>query len=365
MVQATQPYQTGDAAGSVRPRLIPMLGGRVLHSRLLWSLIRAVATIWFVATLLFFLFRLMPSNPIDVFVQEAVVMRGLSIDQAHAEAAALFAVDLDRPVFLQYLDYMRQLATGNLGESLVSPGTSVSSIITTFLPWTLLTVGTALLISFTLGVVLGTLSAYFRGSVLDHVVSAIAAFLQGIPEFVLGLVIIVYFGVRLEWFNIATQRGAYTPGIEAGFTSEFILDVMKHAWLPLLTYVVATISFWILLMKNSTTSVLGEDYVTVAEARGLSNRTVLRSYVARNAVLPIVTYAAIILATSLGGSAVFETLFVYRGIGARLTEAVNSRDYPVMQGIFLVLTAAVVFSSIIADVVYGRIDPRIRLGKTR
>lgn len=327
--------------------------------------LRAIFTIWFVATLLFFLFRLLPSSPIDVFVQEAVVIRGLNIDQARAEAAALFAVDLDRPVLLQYLDYMKELATGNFGESLVSRGTSVSSIVVTFLPWTLFTVGIGVALSYLLGIALGMLAAYWRGSWIDHLISLVTAFLQGIPQFVLGLLIIVYLGVQFQLFDIAAQRGAYTPGIETGFTWTFISDVLRHAWLPMVAYIISTISLWVLLMKNSTTAALEEDYVHVAHARGLRDWRIMLQYVGKNSMLPLVTYAAIAVGTSLGGSAIFETLFVYRGIGQRLTEAINARDYPVMQGIFLVLTAAVVISNLIADMLYGVIDPRIRKGSNR
>ncbi len=335
--------------------------GRLLNNYVVKSLLKALFTIWFVATLIFFLVRLLPSNPIDVFIQEAIVMRGLSVDQARVEAESLFALDLDRPLPLQYLDYLQQLVTFNLGQSIVSKGTPVSSIIMTFLPWTLFTVGTGLLISFVLGIVLGTLAAYRRGTWIDNVISTFAAFMEGIPQFVLGLVIIVFFGVRLQWFNIATQRGAYTPGIEIGLNGPFIWDVLKHAWLPIVAYVLTTVSRWILLMKNATTASLEEDYVNVARARGLEDRRIASAYVARNSILPLVTYAAIALGFSLGGAAIFEQVFVYRGIGQRLNEALNARDYPVMQGILLVLTISVVISNLLADVLYGRIDPRIRI----
>lgn len=346
-------------------RAVPARNANVLEkvrgNYIVRSLGKALFTIWFVATLIFFLVRLLPSNPIDVYVQEAVVMRGLNIDQARAEAASLFAIDLDRPLPLQYLDYMKELLSFNLGTSLVSRGTPVGSIIMTFLPWTLLTVGTGLLISFTLGIVLGTISAYRRGTVIDNVISTFAAFMEGIPQFILGIIIIVYFGVRLQWFNIAAQRGAYTPGIEIGFNGAFILDVIKHAWLPMVAYILTTVSRWILLMKNATTASLEEDYVNVARARGLEDRRIASAYVGRNSILPLVTYAAIALGFALGGSAIFEQVFVYRGLGQRLVEALNARDYPVMQGVLLVLTISVVISNLLADVLYGRIDPRIRI----
>jgi len=179
-------------------RSIPGRGilGRILGNYLVRSLFRVIATIWFVATLSFFLFRLLPSSPIDVFIQEAIVQRGATVEQAQAEATALFDFDLNRPLPLQYLDFMSQLARGNLGKSLVSRGTPVSGIIATYLPWTLFTVGLGVILSFTIGIALGTLMAYRRGSVIDHVLSAIAAFLHGIPQFVLGLLMIFWLGVH-------------------------------------------------------------------------------------------------------------------------------------------------------------------------
>lgn len=347
-----------------RVRTIPGRGllGRAFGSYVVQSFFRVIATIWFVATLSFFLFRLLPSSPIDVFIQDAIVQRGATVEQAQAEATALFDFDLNRPLPLQYLDFMSQLARGNLGKSLVSRGTSVSSIIATYLPWTLFTVGLGVILSFTIGVALGTLMAYRRGSAIDHILSAIAAFLHGIPQFVLGLLMIFWFGVQWHWFNLSDTRGALSPGVIPGFELRFFGDVLKHAWLPIAAYVFTSISHWMLLMKNATTASLEEDYVMVARARGLSDGRIASAYVARNSILPLVTQAAITFGYALGGSVIIETLFVYRGIGNRLAESINQRDYPLMQGILLVLTAAIIFSNLLADILYSRIDPRVRVG---
>ena len=328
------------------------------------TLAKAIFTIWFVATLLFFLFRLLPSNPIDVYMQEAIVIRNMTVDQARAEATAIFEVDLDRPLPLQYLDFINQLAHGNLGKSLISKGTPVGSIIIQFLPYTIFTVGTGLAVSFILGISLGTIMAYKRESWIDHVLSTFAAFMHGIPQLIAGILMIVWLGVQLKLFSVSAVRGALSPGIEPALTWTFFSDALAHAWLPIAAYVLTTISHWMLLMKNATTASLEEDYVSVARARGLSDQRIASAYVGRNSILPLITYAAIAFGGALGGSAIIETLFVYRGLGQRLTEAINSRDYPVMQGIFLVLTAAVIFSNLFADILYSRIDPRIRVGGT-
>ncbi len=340
----------------------PGIFGRIWRIFLVRSLVRAFLTIWFVASLLFFLFRLLPSNPFDVYVQDAVINRGVSADVARAEAEAYFAIDIDRPIVLQYFDYMRGLASGNMGLSIVARGTPVLQIVLAFLPWTLFTVGTGLLLSFTVGTACGLLMAYRRDRPVDHVLSSFAAFTNGIPDYVMGLMLIFWLGVQLQLFNIAKTRGALSAGVQPGFTWTFFSDALSHAWLPILAYVLTTIATWMLQMKNAATASLEEDYVTVARARGLSDGRIARAYVGRNSVLPLVSYVAIALGGALGGSTIIEALFVYRGLGNRLAEAINSRDYPVMQGIFLVTTASIVFANILADVIYTRIDPRVRVG---
>lgn len=298
--------------------------------------LRALATIWFVTTLLFFLFRFMPT--------ELPPPPGLP------------------PLWRQYLDYLGRLARGDLGLSFQAR-TPVADIIKAFLPWTLFTVGTGLAISFTLGVALGTLMAYRRGGVLDHALTTFAAIMLGFPQFLLGILLLVYAGVRWQLFDVSRQRGALSPGVRPGLTWTFVADALAHAWLPMLAYVLTTIGPWLLLTKNAATATLEDDYVNQARARGLTERRILAAYVARNSLLPLVSYGAIALGNALGGSVIFEEIFVYRGLGNRLSEAILRRDFPVMQGVFLALTAAVVVANLLADLLYARLDPRVRVGE--
>ena len=157
------------------------------------------------------------------------------------------------------------------------------------------------------------------------------------------------------------MRGAYSPGMKPGFTLAFIKDIFFHAALPILTYVLTTVGGWMLAMKSSTISTLGEDYVTVAEARGLPERRIITSYVGRNASLPLITQLAISIGFVVGGSTLIEFIFVYQGIGQLLLSSINARDYPVMQGVFLIITIAVILANFLADFVYGWLDPRIRV----
>jgi peptide/nickel transport system permease protein len=334
---------------------------RITSNYVVRMLSRAIFTVWFVTSLIFFLVRLMPSNPIDVYINELIVQYGLPYAEARDQAASLFAIDLDAPLHEQYFDYMGQLLHGNLGESLRSPGTPVWTIIIAFLPWTLFSVGLGLIISFILGVLIGMLLAYKRQAWWEPVVSGTASVLSSIPNYIVGIVLLVYLGVYWDLVPIHQMRGSRSPGIQPGFTWVFIKDIFFHAALPVLTYVLSTIGSWILSMKSSTIGTLGEDYVTVARARGLSEGRITTAYVGRNAMLPLITQLLISIGFVVGGSILIESIFVYQGIGYRLLAALTTRDYPLMQGIFLVITISVVVSNLVADFIYGWFDPRVRV----
>jgi peptide/nickel transport system permease protein len=321
-----------------------------------------VLTVFVVVTLIFFLIRLLPGNPIEQMVSQLMSQTGMSAQEANDQAAALFAIDLNRPVLFQYFDYLGNLLRGDLGNSLLSPGTTVMSIILKFLPWTIFSVGTALMISFTFGILLGMFMAYRRDTWLDHLLTVFASVFSSVPNYLVGLVLIVWLGVQWKLVPIGAMRGALSPGTVPGFTWEFFSDAFFHAALPITTYVITTIGGWMLSMKSSTISTLGEDYVTVARARGLRDWRITTAYVGRNASLPLFTQLALSIGFVMGGSILIESIFVYQGIGQTLFDAINRRNYPVMQGIFLITTLAVVFANFLADLLYGWLDPRIKIG---
>jgi peptide/nickel transport system permease protein len=336
--------------------------GRITSNFLTRRIAKALFTIFFVTSLLFFLIRLMPSNPVDIFISELISQYGMSYQDARSQAASMFAIDLDAPLWQQYVTYLADLGRGDLGMSLRSVGTPVAIIIRQFLPWTLFSVGVGLLLSFTIGVALGMLMAYRRDSWLDNFLSLFASITTSIAPFLLGIMIIVFVGVQWRLINFAQLRGSTSPGVTPGFTLAFIKDVSMHAMLPIVTYVLVTVGYWMLSMRNSTMATLGEDYVTVARARGLSDARIATAYVGRNAALPLVTQFALSLATVIGGAAVIERLYSYQGLGSQLVTSVIQRDYSVMQGIFLFLTIAVVIANLVTDLCYGLLDPRIRIG---
>ena len=350
------------AQARLRPTFDPRryLGGSWRHP-IARAVAKAILTVWVATTLTFFLIRLMPGSPVDIKIDELINTSNgaLTYEEARTIASSLFAIDLDAPLHEQYLSFMGHVARGDLGYSFLSQGTPVIGIIMSVLPWTLFAVGTGLLLSFVAGIGLGLVAAYRRNSIFDHVVSTVASILTSVPNFLIALLIVLIFGVQLGIIPIAAMRGAYTPGVEVGPNLTFVLDVLFHASLPILVFFLTHLGHWVLSMRSATLAALDEDYVTAARARGLSDARITTAYVGRNAVLPLVTQFAIAAGYVVGGAVIIERIFVYQGVGLRLLNAVFQRDYPVMQGIVLLTTAAVVSANLIADLVYTRLDPRI------
>ncbi len=283
---------------------------------------------------------------------------------ASALAAGLFAFNPSESLLSQYVSFITGLAQGDLGVSITSPGTTVATVIQIYLPWTLFSVGVATLISFFVGLFSGIVMAYRRGSWLDHVLTTVGSILGSIPDYLIAVFVLVVLGVKFGLFNVAAARGAMSPGVEPNLSLDFLSDILYHASLPILCYVLAEVGNWALLMKSSTTETLGEDYVTVATARGLSHSRIRFGYVGRNAVLPLVTQLAVGLGFVVGGSIFVESFFKYPGIGSALFAALQSRDYTVMQGIFLIIAIAVVVANLLADILYSRLDPRVRVASS-
>lgn len=347
------------SVGVTQPTLWRWLD-RVTSNYVVRRLLKALFTIWFVTTLVFFVVRAMPGNPVDILLQD-LTLSGLSPDEARNQAAALLNLNLNQPIHEQYIAFMGNMVRGDLGNSYRSRGLRVVDMIASVLPWTLFSIGLSLIISFSLGVLIGTVIAYKRDTWIDHLVSNIAAALDAVPQYIIGLLLLLFLGTI--WKVVPNQQmlGALSPNVAIGFTVEFFADALKHVAVLSLAYVLSTIGSWILTMKSNTVATLGEDYVTVARARGLTDGRIITAYVGRNATLPLFTRLAISIGFVVGGSVLLENIFTYRGIGFLLTNAIATRDYPVMQGIFLVTTISVVAANLVADFAYGWLDPRIRI----
>ncbi|WP_244615971.1 ABC transporter permease [Stackebrandtia albiflava] len=318
---------------------------------------RAVLAIFIVASGVFFMVRLLPGNPVDVYIAK-LTAEGVPYEDAAAQAAAFYSFDPGTPMWQQYLDYLWGLVNGDFGTTLSH--IPVLEKIGHHLPWTLFSVGLALIISVAIGLLLGMVMAYRRGGLIDHSVSAIGSTLHAIPNYLLALIIVVIGGVQLRLFSLSDIRGTYTAGQEPGFSLVFLQDALYHASLPILAYVLTTVGTWALIMKASTTQALGEDYVMVARARGLGGGRIGAMYVGRNAVLPLVAQIATQAGFVVGGAIFVEIIFAYNGIGYALYNALNDRDYSLIQGLLLIITITVVFANLLADLSYGLLDPRIR-----
>ncbi len=329
------------------------------------KLLKALLTVWIVTTLIFFLIRLMPSNPIEQYIQNLVVQYGVTYQEAATRASSLFSIDLEASMISQYFDYLASAIRLDFGTSFLSPGVKVTEIIAARLPWTLFTVGLGLIFSFLVGIVLGAVAAYRRESWYEPIISGLSSFLSAIPDFLIAIFLILFFGV-FTWGGkgsivpIFQLRGNYGFEATPGWNIGFIKSVLGHAFVPILTYFFSQIGIWVLLMKGSTSGCLNSDYASIARARGLKPGKILRSYIGRNAMLPIATELAMRLGFIIGGSLIIEQLFVYQGLGLELLKATTNRDYPLMQAIFLVMTIAIVVSNLFAELLYGLLDPRIR-----
>ncbi len=257
----------------------------------------------------------------------------------------------------QFWSYLSALSSGDLGLSVAHFPTPVTEVISAGLWWTLWLAGISVLISFTLGTALGIFIAWRRGGVLDQTLPPLFALLGAFPYFWLAMLLLWVFGFQLGWFPL---RHAYGDDLEPGWTWLFISDMFRHAALPALSIVLATLGGWMLSMRNTMISVLGEDYITLAQAKGLSSRQVMLRYAARNAILPNLTGFGMAIGFVVSGSLLTEIVFSYPGQGYLLVQAVRAQDYPLMQGLFLTITLSVLFANWLLDILYAVLDPRTR-----
>ena len=217
--------------------------------------------------------------------------------------------------------------------------------------------GTATLISFIIGVSLGIFAAYNRGGKFDSLGAPTGALIGSFPQMVTAMLTLFAFGVTLDWFPVGY---GYNPDIDAGWTLEFFLSVASHAALPLITMVITGIGGWLFLMRNSMINTLGEDYITMGKAKGLSTKRVMVHYAARNAALPVVTAVAMALSFVVAGALLIEMIYNYPGLGNEMLGAVANRDYPLLQGLLLIIVVCVLTANFLADLAYLWLDPRLR-----
>jgi peptide/nickel transport system permease protein len=318
------------------------------------KLVFYVVALWGAVTLNFFLPRLAPGNPVQVLISKMAQTGAPPPGEAKALQALLGLGHGN--IFGQYVTYLNQLVHLHLGLSVTEFPVPVTHVIATGLPWTIVLVGVSTVLAFVIGTGLGALAGWRRSRWLDALVPS-TTFLTAMPYFWLALLLLYLFGVAL---HIAPLNGGYDPALIPGWSGPFILSAISHSLLPAFTIVIAQLGGWLLSMRNMTLLARSEDYVVAAEAKGLSPRRVLVGYAGRNAVLPSFTGFAISLGFVVSGSVIMEIVFSYPGIGYLLLQAAQDDDYPLMQGIFLVITISVLAANFLVDLLYGLVDPRTR-----
>jgi peptide/nickel transport system permease protein len=304
-------------------------------------------------TVAFIIPRVIPGNPVNAVIARS---QGANITPATIRALDLqFGTHTSEGLWGQYTHFWSSVAGGNLGLSTSNGMVSVTSVIRGALPWTLGLIGTATVLSFVLGTLIGALVGWRRGTWLDNLLPA-TTFFQAAPYFFLAFLAVDLFAVKLGWFP---AERAYSISTFPAFSFSYVSDVLDHAILPALTIVVASAAGWIIGMRNVMITTMDEDYVLLAQAKGLPKQRVIW-YAARNAILPSISGFSLAIGFVVSGALLTEIVFSYPGLGSLLLNAVIDSDFPLLQGIFLVITFAVLLANLVADFVYVFLDPRTR-----
>ncbi|WP_435335894.1 ABC transporter permease [Haloarchaeobius sp. TZWWS8] len=324
---------------------------------------QSVLTVFVVISASFGLIRLLPGGPLDYLRAEMIQQGGssLSAEEINRRIAAQTNIAVDEPFYVQYVDYMVSMLQGDFGRSIWFER-PVTSIIGPAIPWTVFLTASALFLAFTVGITLGAFMAYKEGSSFDVASTGVGLFLNSTPSYVVALLLIAFLGYRLELFPTG---GRYASELTPGLNVPFLLSVLYHGVLPILSMALVGFGGWALSMRGNSIRVLGEDYLRAARLRGLPTRRIAIRYVARNAILPMYTGLMIAIGTVFGGAVIIENIFAYPGVGFYLIQAINARDYPLMMGGFILITIAMVIGITIADLTYGWLDPRAKGGDSR
>jgi len=312
-------------------------------------------TLWAVVTINFLIPRLMPGDPAEIMVQ-SLAGKDAQLNQAQVQAMRDLLGAPTGSLISQYWQYLDQLVHGNFGISYNYYPYPVTEVIGQAFWWTVILVTIVQVLSFIIGVLLGAFAAWRRNSKFDTVVTIGSTFIGTLQPFWIALLLLFSLGYSLGWFPTSGGYEQSTPG----FNWAFIYDAISHAFLPALTLMILGPIGWVLGMRNTMIMDLSQDYIRLAKAKGLPDRTVALRYAARNALLPSVTGFALALGGVLGGAILVETVFDYPGLGRLMGEAVAIKDFPLLQALMLLTCAGVLIANFIADLLYGVLDPRAR-----
>jgi len=313
-----------------------------------------VATLWAAITINFLIPRLMPGNA-------AIAMLGRyrgRINPAALHALEIaFGINTHQGLVSAYFSYLGNIVRGRFGTSLTFFPDAVMHEVLQALPWTLGLVGLTTILAFIAGTLIGLISAWRRGGMLDGVLPPIFVITSAFPYFWLALLAIWLFAIKLGWLP---ENGGYDVKTNVAWSWTFIADVIRHSILPAATILATSVGGWILTMRNNTISVLAEDYVRMARAKGLSSWRIMWTYAGRNAILPNLTGFAMSLGFVVSGAILVEFVFNYPGVGWMFLQSVENQDYALMQGLFLMITVAVLVAILAADIATAILDPRTR-----
>ncbi|QYC41090.1 Dipeptide transport system permease protein DppB [Nonomuraea coxensis DSM 45129] len=330
----------------------------LIARRLAGHLARGFVMILVVATISFFIVNNIPGDPMAARY-EKLIEGGMAPEAARQAVKVLYGFQPDGSLWQQYTDFMAGLFRLDLGVSVTRPGTPVLDVLTDAAKWTVLPVLAGTLLSFLVGIILGVYAAVKRSGKLGDALSISGSLLHGVPQYVLALLVVMIFSTLL---GVLPADGSVDILYEPGWNAGYLGSLVEHALLPVLTYALSAYGGWILAMKSSVVTVLGDDFILAAELRGMKRSIVFR-YIARNAILPLFTMLALSLGLLLGGAVFIEKIFNYPGLGWLLIGAVNDRDYALMGGAFLLITVGTILANIVADLFYTVIDPRVRSGE--
>jgi len=310
---------------------------------------------WAALSINFILPHLMPGDPVKVMIAKFQGRLGPQAMQALNQA---FGINTDKSLLIKYFEYWHRIFIGDLGYSLIYYPSKVTDVLVNAIPWTLGLVGIGTIISFILGTTFGIFSAWKRNSALADTLVPTALFFNSVPYFWLSLLILYLFAFQLGWFPIGGGYDVFAAMTQSGK----IISILYHTILPLTTIILTAMGGWLLTMRNNMMSVMADDYITFAQAKGLSDKRIKYKYAARNAILPSFTGFSMALGFVIGGSLLTEVVFSYPGLGYILYQSVTSLDYPLMQAIFLIISLTVLIANFITDFLYAILDPRVNDG---
>lgn len=313
------------------------------------KLLQAMLTIFVILVINYFLFRVMPGDPVSMLVRNPKMS-----PEALAQISQLFG--LDQPWYVQFGLYVKDLLSGDLGMSFIYKRSVLEIIGERIIPTLLLTF-LAEVLAIAIGMLIGIISAWKRGSKLDVTMLGIALITYSMPTFWLGILLIAVFS---GWMHLFPVSGMVSSSLVFAGAMEKIGDIAHHLFLPTVTLALVLLGEYALIMRNSMIDVLTEDYIVTAYAKGLSPRQVLKRHALPNALIPMTTIIAISLGFTITGALQVETVFSWPGLGRLMYDALQGRDYPLLQGIFLITSVCIVGANFIADIMYRVIDPRVK-----